>query len=280
MRFYLPIAVGLVCMLIGTADVAAQTLLFDFEGGAQDWESFGSITTDFGTDDGSSGLGRYHSGDFSIPNSGNFGIADMSPAGQDLSTFGGLSVDARFVDDPFGDESFVGVRELDISVVTGEGAGAEEFFAPKQTMNEFFFNPIAVQFSQFKSSLDQQPPSAAELANARIKFVVLNANGTGDGRFEYDEIKGLAPAGVQGDYNNNGVVDAGDYVLWRRGGPLENEVDVPGVVNQADYAAWRARFGNTSGSGSMVGATIPEPATCCLTLAAMVGTLALRRRAA
>ena len=28
----------------------------------------------------------------------------------------------------------------------------------------------------------------------------------------------VAPAGVAGDYNNNGVVDAADYVLWRNGG--------------------------------------------------------------
>ena len=33
-----------------------------------------------------------------------------------------------------------------------------------------------------------------------------------------------APPGVPGDYNDNGIVDAADYVLWRNGGPLENEV--------------------------------------------------------
>ena len=47
-----------------------------------------------------------------------------------------------------------------------------------------------------------------------------------------------------GDYNGNGSVDAGDYVLWRKGGPLQNEVDNPGTVNAADYTAWRARYGN------------------------------------
>src|SRR6476661_7815943 len=25
------------------------------------------------------------------------------------------------------------------------------------------------------------------------------------------------------DYDNNGIVDAGDYVLWRKGGPLQND---------------------------------------------------------
>jgi PEP-CTERM motif len=49
---------------------------------------------------------------------------------------------------------------------------------------------------------------------------------------------------VLGDYNDNTIVDAADYVLWRKGGPLQNEVVGPGTVNAADYTAWRARFGN------------------------------------
>jgi hypothetical protein len=66
---------------------------------------------------------------------------------------------------------------------------------------------------------------------------------------------------VPGDYNGNGVVDAGDYVLWRKGGPLQNEVDTPGTVNAQDYTEWRARYGNTSGSGLGSGSGVPEPAT-------------------
>jgi autotransporter-associated beta strand protein len=89
---------------------------------------------------------------------------------------------------------------------------------------------------------------------------------TGTGRLN---VVGVAPPGVPGDFNNNGVVDAGDYVLWRKGGPLQNEVDTPGTVNAQDYEDWRARFGNPpgSGSGSGLGATaIPEPATLVLFL--------------
>lgn len=81
--------------------------------------------------------------------------------------------------------------------------------------------------------------------------------------------------GVPGDYNGNGVVDAADYVLWRKGGPLANEVDTPGTVNQADYTAWRARFGNVSGSGTVVGAAVPEPATTVLLMSALLGTITL-----
>jgi hypothetical protein len=83
------------------------------------------------------------------------------------------------------------------------------------------------------------------------------------------QITGPAPPGVPGDYNNNGVVDGADYVLWRNGGPLANEVDTPGTVNATDYTAWRARFGNTSGAGSGLSASgVPEPSTFVYLVAA------------
>ena len=78
-------------------------------------------------------------------------------------------------------------------------------------------------------------------------------------------VTALPVLGVPGDFNNNGVVDAADYVLWRNGGPLANEIDAPGVVNAQDYTDWQARFGNTAGSGSgLTGAAVPEPATFVL----------------
>jgi hypothetical protein len=87
--------------------------------------------------------------------------------------------------------------------------------------------------------------------------------------------------GVPGDYNNNGIVDAGDYVLWRKGGPLANQVDNPSVVNAQDYTEWRARFGNTSGSGSgslAASTNVPEPVAAFLVLVALTATLANWRR--
>jgi autotransporter-associated beta strand protein len=84
----------------------------------------------------------------------------------------------------------------------------------------------------------------------------------------------LSSAGLPGDYNNNGLVDAADYVLWRNGGPLANEVDSPGTVNSADYTEWRARFGNSLGSG----AAIPEPGSWLLLLATLLLVTIAERR--
>jgi hypothetical protein len=61
--------------------------------------------------------------------------------------------------------------------------------------------------------------------------------------FHIDEYKINAPGGATGDYNNNGVVDAADYVLWRKGGTLQND-PTPGV-QPADYGVWRANFGSS-----------------------------------
>ena len=69
--------------------------------------------------------------------------------------------------------------------------------------------------------------------------------------------------GLPGDYNGNGVVDAADYVVWRKRGGTQEE-----------YNTWRTNFGRTSGAASLAAATAPEPTSCVLLiLAAAVGRL-------
>jgi hypothetical protein len=84
--------------------------------------------------------------------------------------------------------------------------------------------------------------------------------------------------GVAGDYNQNNAVDAADYVVWRdRLGqsttlPNTDPTDVDGVVTQAEYSFWRAKFGNTSGAGALVPASVPEPSAMILMLLGLVAT--------
>jgi hypothetical protein len=79
--------------------------------------------------------------------------------------------------------------------------------------------------------------------------------------------------GLPGDYNDNGTVDAADYVLWRGGGPLQNEVAEPGTVSAADYDEWRARFGNMSGNGGSL-TSVPEPSALLLAVAGLLVVVA------
>jgi hypothetical protein len=107
---------------------------------------------------------------------------------------------------------------------------------------------------------------------------------TTGGAFVDALVQYVTTAGVAGDYNSNGAVDAADYVMWRnnRGpGSLPNEGGIsPGVVDDADYNFWRSRFGRTSGSGSAVGDNaVPEPSSMLIGLCtAAAGVLLATRR--
>jgi hypothetical protein len=56
---------------------------------------------------------------------------------------------------------------------------------------------------------------------------------------------------IAGDFNDDGVVDAADYVVWRDG--------LGTIYAQSDYDEWRANFGQTGGRGLSMSRAVPEP---------------------
>jgi T5SS/PEP-CTERM-associated repeat protein len=76
---------------------------------------------------------------------------------------------------------------------------------------------------------------------------------------------------VPGDYNDDGIVDAADYTVWRdhlgQSVTLPNDT-TPGTVTQADYDFWKSHYGNHAGSGAGATAAVPEPASALLLFAA------------
>ncbi|MEX2308716.1 MAG: PEP-CTERM sorting domain-containing protein [Pirellulales bacterium] len=96
------------------------------------------------------------------------------------------------------------------------------------------------------------------------------------------EVEFVVVQGVDGDYNDDDVVNAADYVIWRKNvGTTNTMPNDPhgGTIGSQQYNTWRANFGMTGGSGSgLAGSSVPEPAALWL---AGLATLALaaRRRA-
>lgn len=88
-------------------------------------------------------------------------------------------------------------------------------------------------------------------------------------------------AGLDGDFNADGLVDAADYTHWRdHFGQVEDAVTLAGngsrnaVVDEADYNLWRTNFGAALSAAAQF--PVPEPST--LTFVALALALVPTRR--
>jgi fibronectin-binding autotransporter adhesin len=95
----------------------------------------------------------------------------------------------------------------------------------------------------------------------------------------------VASAGLPGDFNSDGKVDAGDYVTWRKNNgtnnALANDNGLGTPIGTSHYNLWRANFGNPPGAGSggglNSGGAVPEPSAIAL-LAIGLLAASFRRR--
>jgi hypothetical protein len=86
-----------------------------------------------------------------------------------------------------------------------------------------------------------------------------------------------------GDYNRNGIVDAGDYTVWRN--TLGSTVDLrangdnsgrsAGRIDRSDFLVWKNNYGATymdslAARASILQGSVPEPVSGVLLLAAAI----------
>lgn len=126
------------------------------------------------------------------------------------------------------------------------------------------------------ASLGMLLPTGLDAAGLAAFFADASWGGFGEGGL-LDLV--VLSAGLTGDFNEDGIVDAADYTIWRDtlGSTTDLRADANGdsTIDSVDYALWRTNFGAISGSGSSID-TVPEAASGFLLAA--ISLLAVGRK--
>lgn len=111
-------------------------------------------------------------------------------------------------------------------------------------------------------------PLQVPVGTAGVHFYALRRGNT-TGNAMVDNITALSVSGLPGDFNLDGVVDAADYVQWRKDTPED----------QNKYDEWRIHFGEGESMevGASLGAALPVPEPATIVLIGMLCALAAMR---
>ncbi len=125
---------------------------------------------------------------------------------------------------------------------------------------------------------DDVPLTSSTLSLTFSLYADGLSGGAGVGGLQVIEILPL----LVGDYNNNGVVDAADYTVYRDNLGADSSVlqnnRIDGPVGAEHYSQWRNNFGATRGASAAASAAVPEPAAWTLGAALAIAATATRSR--
>jgi hypothetical protein len=130
-------------------------------------------------------------------------------------------------------------------------------------------DPNLVEDAWVEGVVNAIAPAGTAYVRVSLFFIQLMNQG-GASWFDDVSLVRLTPDVVtlDGDFNNDGKVDAADYVVWRKtdGTPT-------------GYNLWRANFGAMAGAGSgLTDSSVPEPGACILVLVALTAAFGCARR--
>jgi hypothetical protein len=157
----------------------------------------------------------------------------------------------------------------------GYGGFAPDFPADvyvEGTNSEYQTNSYQIQVPNFGTAVTSIEYTLGLVAPLTDDFRVM----TGTATVYFDDAS-LSIPGIPGDYNDDGIVDAADYVIWRKNlgtsFQLSNEdpAVTPGMVTSEDFDVWQAHFGDQMGPGAGSSISpVPEPATIVQAIVTLV----------
>lgn len=206
-------------------------------------------------------------------------IGAVSNAGivQPGNSIGALAVDGSF------SQSAVGKLRIDLG---GTAAGSYDTLAVSGTA--MLGGTLEADLSGlFAPLLGNTFEVVSAMGGLTGTFAAADLPALGAGkmwRINYSATAVTLAVKLAGDYNDNGVVDAADYNVWRDllGRTFDPRADgnTDGVINLADFNLWKANFGTTAGAGALsLGQAVPEPSACiCAAIAVLAFGLRQRGR--
>jgi hypothetical protein len=135
-----------------------------------------------------------------------------------------------------------------------------------------FLHPITFDFpATFNDIVGTQGSGPNDMIPTGFQLYFNKTGGIANSLTVYiDNIRvGMTTEGTDGDYNDDGTVDAADYAIWRKAEgtstTLANNPD-GGTIGSEEYEIWLNNFGEPGGAGG--GAAVPEPASGILLVVA------------
>jgi hypothetical protein len=184
----------------------------------------------------------------------------LDASGKNLKYPGGPVVEAHLTGPPVGDIQIDAIlsdasQAIDSTLLQPNGAG-----------------------TVYRGVLDSGTP--LDLEHVRVIDFIFVALASSDTRLVIDAIR-VGPD-LPGDYNNDGSVDAADYVVWRDNQGTTNTLPndpLGGTIGPAQYDQWRANFGALAGPSAAGDRTspVPEPSSVVSFLLASLGLLWCRK---
>lgn len=235
---------------------------FDDNGGSLSaWDTFGNTIPNVSADSGATNDGTH-----ALKIFGQFnGAGNLSGASQGIAIDGGTPLFAEAStytpswDTLFGKDNDV-LMKIEFYSVFGAESGSGDFLGE---VSQLVHDGSSAENTWLDHTLEATAPEDA--VEARLSFT-FRQNGNDNGAIWIDSAGLFLAPGLDGDFNNDGVVDAADYTAWRDA--------EPGTFDSTDYDAWVSGYGTTDAPAAS--ASVPEPLG--LTLALLVSLAAASRR--
>ena len=204
-----------------------------------------------------------------------------------------ISFNSYRIESPTSDLNFAGWDSLSdqgISAVDGTDPGTTPGDGIGETWDEAGGSDDGVLAESFllgsttMASMDSIDLGSAFQVGGDHSLLTFQYRDSGTGAIVTGDVEFLMAPGVNGDYNDDGKVDAADYVVWRKyQGTTTTLPNDPhgGTIGSLQFNTWRANFGNMapgSGGGSGANGSVPEPGSAWLIAFALFAMAATRSR--